>query len=91
MIWYRFLRINPNFGRYSGRFLVCFGLVLCLFNLLGCSGSKLVWSKGNGILTYNRHTGQLEVMWEHDRKELLIIHDTIYVCPDTVKTAVKQQ
>jgi len=91
MIWYRFLRIYPKFGRFSGRFLVCFGLVLCLFNLLGCSSSKLVWSNGNGILTYNRVTGQLEVVWEHNRKEFEIIHDTIYIQSDSIINTVKQQ
>lgn len=52
-----------------GRFLVIFALVLCGFCVTSCSSQKLFWSNNNLILTYNRHSGQLEVMWEYNMKQ----------------------
>lgn len=61
------------------RFLVYFGLVVGSFSLSGCAGSKWVWCTSNGIFTYNRHTGQLELLWENAGKQLEVVHDTVYV------------
>ena len=51
-----------------GRFLIIFGLVLCEFCVTSCTSQNLMWSNNNLILTYNRHSGQLEVMWESNAK-----------------------
>lgn len=33
--------------------------------LAGCSPVRWLVVNSDGILTYNRHTGQLELLWEH--------------------------
>ncbi len=63
-------------------FLVVFGLVLGSFWLESCSGSKLVWSTSNGIVTYNRHTGQFELMWDNSIQQHQQRYDTVWICPD---------
>lgn len=65
------------------KFLVIFALGLATFTTLGCSGANLVWCKSGLILTYNRHTGQLEVLYENTSKQVEVVHDTIYI--DSVK------
>lgn len=47
-----------------GSFLVVFALVCSAFTILSCQTRNLLWCKDGFILTYDRHTGQLEVMWE---------------------------
>jgi len=41
-----------------GLFLVCFSMVT------SCSPNKFYLVNSEGIFSYNRHTGQLEFMWE---------------------------
>lgn len=43
-------------------------IVLGLAALSSCSGSKLMWYTSNGIVSYNRHTGQFEMLWENAAK-----------------------
>lgn len=47
-----------------------FGLVIVLgqLALTACSGSNLMWYTSNGIVSYNRHTGQFEMLWENSGK-----------------------
>ncbi len=47
--------------------------------LASCSPSRMFMFGTNGIATYNRHTGQFEILWEYAEKPLPTIHDTIYV------------
>lgn len=62
------------------RTLVHLILVLIAANfLMACNPSKLFLMQGTGIATYNRHTGQFEVLWEYTEREPMRIHDTIYV------------
>ena len=61
------------------KFLVIFWLVCGCFSFMACSGSKFVWCTSNGIFTYNRHTGQLELLWENSAKQLDVIHDTVFI------------
>lgn len=68
--------------RIFGKFSVIFTLVCGSFLIISCYGEKLVWSNGNGIVTYNRHTGQFEMLWEFDHKENITKHDTIWICPE---------
>lgn len=71
------------------KFSVIFGIVCGLFLLSSCYGEKLIWSNGNGIVTYNRHTGQFEMLWEHDTKQFSNVHDTVWICPDDSSRWVK--
>lgn len=67
-------------------FVVIFGLVCGQFLVQSCAGPKLVWSTSNGIVTYNRHTGQFELMWDTSVKNQNPARDTVWVCPeDTTK------
>lgn len=59
-------------------------LKLVGFSIVGvlatsCCPSRTFMVGTNGIATYNRHTGQFEVLWEYAEKPLPIIHDTIYI------------
>lgn len=68
--------------KFLVRFLVIFGLVSCSFSFCNCTSPNLVWSTSNGIVTYNRHTGQFEMLWENSAQQAVNVHDTIYICPE---------
>lgn len=72
-----------------GRFLVIFALVLGGFSVTSCSSQKLFWSNNNLILTYNRHSGQLEVMWEHNVKQYPNVPDSTVERSNDVNKVVK--
>lgn len=69
--------------RFLSRFSVFFAVILGYFCVTSCQSPNLVWYTSNGILTFNRHTGQFELMWENQGKPVIIKHDTIYIYPDT--------
>lgn len=73
------------------KFFFCFALVSCEFWLSSCSGSKLVWSTSNGIVTYNRHTGQFELMWDSSMSRDVSKTDTIWICPEDTTKWVKKK
>lgn len=53
---------------------------LMFFLLLGsCANPRWFWCSSNGIFTYNRHTGQLELIWENSARPSEAITDTAYV------------
>lgn len=68
--------------KFLVRFLVIFGLVSGSFSFYNCTSPNLVWSTSNGIVTYNRHTGQFEMLWENSAQHVQQVHDTIYICPE---------
>lgn len=72
-------------------FLVVFGFVTGSFSLGSCSGSKLVWSTSNGIVTYNRHTGQFEMLWEANYQQHETKIDTVFICPEDSTMWVKRR
>lgn len=72
--------------RVLGKFWLIFGLGCGCFLFCSCSGSNLIWCKSGLILTYNRHTGQLEVLYENTTKQVEVIHDTVYVEANSVIT-----
>lgn len=37
-------------------------IVICLWS---CTPVKMFWVSSEGIVTYNRHTGTFEMMWEN--------------------------
>ena len=55
------------------------GVALMGCILSSCSPSRWFMINGSGIATYNRHTGQFEVLWEHKETPVEVVHDTIYV------------
>ena len=69
--------------RIFGKILVFFALGTGCFLTSSCSGAKLVWCTSNGIITYNRHTGQFEMLWENQAKQVEIVHDTVYIFKGT--------
>lgn len=62
--------------------LVIFALVGGQFLLESCTTPNMVWCTSNGIIQYNRHTGQFEMLWENSAKQTEVVHDTVYVCPN---------
>lgn len=71
------------------KFFFFFALVSGGFWCSGCSGSKLVWSTSNGIVTYNRHTGQFELMWDSSMSRDNSKPDTVWICPEDTTKWVK--
>ena len=65
--------------RIFRKFLVGFALVAGCFSTLACSTPNFLWGTSNGIVTYIRHTGQFEMLWENSQKVLDVVHDTVYV------------
>lgn len=65
--------------RVLSKFWLIFGLGCGCFLFCSCSGSNLIWCKSGLILTYNRHTGQLEVLYENTTKTVEVVHDTVYI------------
>lgn len=65
-------------------FLVIFGMVSGCFCNLSCTSPNFLWCTSSGIVTYNRHTGQFEMLWENLVQQPQIIHDTVYVYRDTL-------
>lgn len=47
-----------------------YGLLIVLGSLAltSCSNPNLMWYTSNGIVSYNRHTGQFEMLWENTGK-----------------------
>ena len=72
--------------RFLGKFSVVFGIWCGVFSFLGCSTPNFIWSTQSGIVTYNRHTGQFELLWENKGEAVVTVHDTVFVCPDDTIT-----
>jgi len=66
-------------SKVSFLFSVIFALVLGWFSLTSCTSPNFLWCTSSGIVTYNRHTGQFEMLWENQAEHREVIHDTIYV------------
>ena len=49
-----------------------------LFGLTSCAPKWLVFNS-NGIASYNRHTGQFEILWENNSSQVIEKHDTVTV------------
>ncbi len=58
--------------------LILFIFVTCLA-LCSCYPSRWFMVGTQGIATYNRYTGQFEVLWEYTEHQQKVIHDTVYV------------
>lgn len=40
-------------------------IALMMVTLVSCIRTPLYWVTSSGILTYNKNTGQLEVLWDY--------------------------
>lgn len=58
--------------------LVVLLVVLVGLSLSSCAPKWLVVNS-SGVASYNRHTGQFEILWENKNAEMHEVHDTIYV------------
>ena len=77
-------------NKVASKFLVFILLILGTFSNESCTSSKLVWSTSSGIVSYNRHTGEFELLWDNSLQQHEIKHDTVYICPeDTIKRVRK--
>ena len=70
--------------RIFGLFLVIFAMVSGSFFFTSCSSPAFLWCTSNGIIEYNRHTGQFEMIWEAQHKQANPVHDTVYVYRDSL-------
>lgn len=70
--------------RILGLFLVIFAMVSGSFFFTSCSSPAFLWCTSNGIIEYNRHTGQFEMIWEAQHKQANPVHDTVYVYRDSL-------
>ena len=52
---------------------------VCFAVLSSCSPSRMFMVGTQGTATYNRNTGQFEMIWEYNEKQPSVIHDTVYV------------
>lgn len=43
-------------------------LTVAVASLAACSPVRWLLINSNGIMTYNRHTGQFELLWEHHQE-----------------------
>ena len=65
--------------RIFSKFLVVFAMVAGCFSTSSCTTPNFLWCTSSGIVTYNRHTGQFEMLWENGQGEMKVVHDTVYV------------
>lgn len=63
--------------------LVIFCLISASFLFPSCSPGKLFLWTSNGIMTYNRHSGQFELLWDNNINSTKVIRDTVYVIRDS--------
>lgn len=61
---------------HSCKFVIA---ILLLLSIVSCANPKWFWCSSSGIMTYNRHTGQFEVVWENEAKPSEVVHDTIFI------------
>lgn len=57
--------------------LLGFKLILLSLLVMGCAPRDWFLINSSGILTYNRHTGQLEVLWESKSPAVIIHRDSL--------------
>jgi len=59
--------------------MIVFVLMAVAIMLSSCTGWRYVFCTSDGILTYNRHTGQLEILWEHKSMPIIQKNDSLRV------------
>lgn len=63
----------------------CALLILCMMMCAACTRAPWFLINTSGIATYNRHTGQFEILWENHATQVKTIHDTIYTDSVSIK------
>lgn len=53
-------------------------IIILGFSIQGCA-PKWLLVNSSGLATYNRHTGQIELLWENKSAIVHEVHDTVYV------------
>lgn len=71
--------------RIFSLFSVIFGLAAGGFFFQSCQTPNFIWCTSSGVITYNRHTGQFEMLWESEHKQAKLDSDTIYIYPDSIR------
>lgn len=64
------------------KLLFGFWLIVALFCFCSCQSPRVFWLSSSGIVTYNRHTGQFELLWENETRQQQLKHDTVYLYRD---------
>lgn len=59
--------------------MIVFVLMAVAITMSSCTGWRYVFCTSDGILTYNRHTGQLEILWEHKSMPIIQKNDSLRV------------
>ena len=59
--------------------MIVFVLMAVAITMSSCTGWRYVFCTSNGILTYNRHTGQLEILWEHQSMPIIQKTDSLRI------------
>lgn len=57
--------------------LIGFKLILVSLLVMGCAPRDWFLINSSGIMTYNRHTGQFELLWESKSPAVVIPHDSL--------------
>lgn len=60
-------------------------LAFALCVLSSCTPTRWFLVNTNGILTYNRHTGQIEMIWEWNEKPNPVQRDSVTVKDSVLK------
>lgn len=58
---------------------IVFVMAFALSALCSCTPTRWFLVNTNGILTYNRHTGQIEMIWEWNEKPNPVQRDSVTV------------
>ena len=64
---------------------IVFLSLMCIFAMCACSPNRWYLVNSDGVLTYNRHTGQLEVLWEHHEKPNSAVAESDSLKVDSLK------
>ena len=64
--------------RFKVMKIVFFMMAVAIF-MSSCTGWRYVLCTSNGILTYDRHTGKLEILWEHKSSPVIYPADSVQV------------
>lgn len=59
--------------------MIVFVLMAVAIMLSSCTGLRYIFCTSDGILTYNRHTGQLEILWEHQSMPIINKKDSLKI------------
>lgn len=59
--------------------MIVFVLMAVAITMSSCTGLRYIFCTSDGILTYNRHTGQLEILWEHQSMPIIQKTDSMRV------------